>query len=157
MINQSNWWSYTQLEVWNSDSTLYNNTCNTVAYDDSYLESDTSTAGKIYLWFKAPPGNYTIKIKWRVILGATGPRGRSQATIYDVAAHTNIMNHFILTSGSPWDSGTQEYDINVTTTDDAWHVVLYYMPTLNFPNESPAHGSTGSAEGHLNVREVRQR
>jgi hypothetical protein len=151
-------YSYTSLTVWNSASTHYNNTCNTVAYNDAYTGSASSDAGKIYLWFKAPPGSYTISIKWKAILKASGTHGRSVCNIVDVADpthHKQVMTHFIQTSASPWsDSGT--YDINVTTTDEDWHVVLYYDPTLNFNNRSPAHADTGTAEGHLDITNIKQ-
>jgi hypothetical protein len=148
--------SFTSVTIWNSASPRYANTCNTIIYDDTYADSSTSDAGKIYLWFKAPPGSYTISVQWEVSLQASGANGRAVCNIVDVSNpthHIQVKTKAIFTSASPWaDSGT--YNLNVTTTDDDWHVVLYYDPTLNFNNRSPAHADTGTAEGRLIILNV---
>jgi hypothetical protein len=145
--------SFTSVTIWNSASTRYANTCNTIIYDDTYAGSSTSDAGKIYLWFKGPPGSYTISVQWEVSLQATGSNGRAECVIKDVININEVANDYVLTDDSPLtDSGT--YNLNVTTTDDDWHVVLYYDPTLNFGNRSPAHADTGTAEGRLIILSV---
>lgn len=124
-----------------------------MAYPDSYTQLDVSNAGRIYLWFKAPPGTYTVKIAWRVELDASGPHGRANLTLNDKANNINIVNHFITTNGSPW-SANGTYDLVVTTTDQVEHVILDYNPTLNFANESPEHADTGTAKANLTIKSV---
>jgi len=151
--------SYTRVTVWNPPPSYLGytltNSCNTVAYNDVYAQSQSSDAGRIYLWFKAPPGSYAISIAWALTLEATGSLGRAACSITDVINHVSIQNPFIGTSGSPW-SNTGIYVLNVTTTDNLEHVVFIYDPTLNFNPAATEHIYTGTAAGNFTIVSVKQ-
>ena len=151
--------SYTRVTVWNPPPSYLgftiNNSCNTVSYDDAYTQSTSSDAGRIYLWFKAPPGNYTVKIGWALTLEASGSLGTSGCSMTDVINHVVIEHPFIQTSDSPW-SETGIYDLNVTTTDNLEHEIFFYTPTLNFNPYVTEHVYTGTAAGNFTIISVNQ-
>ena len=149
-------YAYTSVTVWNSDSTWYVDTCNTVDYDDAYQSQKVSNSGRIYLWFKASPGNYTVNVGWKTLLKATGSVGSANFTLADVAnGGKNIYNKFITTSDSPWSSSDKTYDFNVTVSDNNWHVIMDFNSTLGFTNVSPDRGKSGTSEGHFVINGVK--
>jgi hypothetical protein len=122
-------------------------TCNTVAGPNGTALS----AGTIVLSLRSNvPGKYLISLEVQAEVSGTGPRGASQATIYDGPNGATTKLQFANDSKSAIDH-PDHADKQLSFTVDVnrnWQDIVIYQPTLSLTSDKPGEPqSTGTADG----------
>lgn len=166
--------SSTTVSIWNAGAPKsWLNTCNTVSYKNYYedLEGkprDVGNAGSIFIWFQAEPGTYVICIDWKMTVSATGPEGRSTATLWDDAAGNKPVKSLFANSRppkpgkpapshGPSESASGTYTVTVTVTSNSEVRLMRYVPAINYPVKGKTKDNIGNAEAELRVKSIKKK